>query len=49
MLFQKYLFEHGFENNFLNSYYQNTNKEEPDDGLPQIVNGKVKLQVISPL
>ena len=48
MLFQKYLFEHGFENNFLNSYYQNTNKEEPDDGLPQIVNGKVKLQSDKP-
>ena len=46
MMMKKYFVEHGAENSFLNNYYQNTITEnnDPDDGLPQVVNGRIKLK-----
>ena len=49
-MMKKYFAEHGAENSFLNNYYQNTMTEnnDPDDGLPQVVNGRIKLKSDKP-
>ena len=39
------LYSHGFENSFINNfvYLTNTDSNEPDPQLPQVVNGRIKL------
>ena len=43
MFMKKYFFEHGSENSFINNYYQSASNES-EEGLPQVVNGKIKLR-----
>ena len=43
MFMKKYFFEHGSENSFINNYYQSASNE-PEEGLPQVVNGRIKLR-----
>jgi len=43
MFMKKYFFEHGSENSFINNYYQSASNE-PEEGLPQVVKGRIKLR-----
>ena len=45
MMIQNYIYTHGYENRFINNflYLTNTNSNELDPQLPQVVNGQIKL------
>ena len=44
-MINEYLLKNGYENKFVNDYYNltQTQNEEPDYGLPQVKNGRIKL------
>ena len=44
-MINEYLLKNGYENKFVNDYYNltQTQNEEPDYGLPQVENGRIKL------
>ena len=45
IMVQNYIYTHGYENRFINNflYLTNTNSNELDPQLPQVVNGQIKL------